>query len=459
MDGQTHSEHAVKSFFRRGRLISKLPSFVFPAQLPSLTFTPHRYRPNGIGYWSGHIPFACDLIYTLRPAVFVELGTHLGESYFAFCQAIAESEVPCQAFAVDTWGGDAHTGAYSDEVFAEVNDYNAGRYSRFSRLFRMRFDGALDHFPAQSIDLLHIDGEHTCGAVRHDFDCWWPKVKPGGVVILHDAAEKGHDFGVWKLLEELRKELPVAEFTHSHGLGVIVKPPFPQGGNVATALVEADANRLGQMRRYYEICADHLQMQFLRARQARGAEWEVTSQVFWRGPDENFTEANSMRLAHIVGVGRSTVLLKVPPSSEPYAGFRLALTLLPALLQLHSITVLNVHGQPLWTADAARDVAHLQNGGLHAVAAADGESALILDSPSGSQTDLTLPDSLGNELQAGGAFRLEMSGLDPYAFASRLLSAQESRIAEFDRELQEQERKADRIEKSFAWRVLRPLIR
>jgi hypothetical protein len=429
-----------------------LTPFVFPAQLPSLAFTPHRYRPNGIGYWSGHIPFACDLVFTLRPTVFVELGTHMGESYFAFCQAIAESQAPCRAFAVDTWQGDVHTGAYGDEVFKEVSDYNAARYSGFSTLLRMRFNEALNQFDSQSIDLLHIDGEHTYEAAQRDFLAWWPKVKPGGVVIMHDAAEKGHDFGVWKLLEELRQEVPVAEFTHSHGLGVIVKPPFPPDGNIATALVQADEHGLCQMRRYYQICADHLQMQFLRARQARGAEWEVTSQAFWRKPDEAFTEANSVRLAHIVGTERSAALLKVPASTKPYAGFRVALTLLPAFLQLHHIAALNMGGQPLWTTDAARDIAHLQRCGLHAIAAAEGESVLVLDPPGGSQMDLALPDSVRNELREGGMFRLEMSGLDPYAFASRLGSAQEAR-------LQEQRRKTDRIENSRAWRMLRPLLR
>src|SRR5437660_2016929 len=107
----------------RARLASGLKTSAL-LDRPSLHFRPRRYRPHGVGYWSGHIPFACDLIATLRPAVFVELGTHTGESYFAFCQAIAENNVPCQAFAVDTWHGDRHTGAYDDEVFDEVDAYN-----------------------------------------------------------------------------------------------------------------------------------------------------------------------------------------------------------------------------------------------------------------------------------------------------------------------------------------------
>lgn len=452
------ADGSINEYPAHGRLISKLKSFAFPSQLPSLSFTPHRYRPHGIGYWSGHIPFACDLIATGHPAVFVELGTHTGESYFAFCQAIAENGVHCQAFAVDTWQGDKHTGAYDDEVFNEVHAYNNAQYSAFSRLIRTRFDEAASQFGDESIDLLHIDGEHTYEAVRHDFDFWWPKVRGGGVVVMHDSAERFHNFGVWKLLEELRRELPVAEFVHSHGLGVVVKPPLPENGNVATALVGADESDLRQIRQYYEACADHLQMQFLRARQQRGVEWDVISQLFWRGPDETFTEPNSVRLAHVLSAQRSHALLKLPPSTVPYGGFRLSLTLEPALLQLHRVIVRTGRGEQLWTINAA-NATDLFRGGLHAVLAEDGESLLVLDPPAGSNINISLSEPVQRQLMAGGIFDLEMSGLDLYAFASRLASAQEARLAEKDRELQEQRTKAQHIEKSWMSRILRPFAR
>lgn len=350
----------------------------------------------------------------------------MGESYFAFCQAILENGLDCQAFAVDTWGGDVHTGAYGDEVFHEVDSYNSELYSSFSRLLRMRFDEALEKFADESIELLHIDGEHTYEAVKRDFFRWWSKVKPGGVVVMHDAAERHHDFGVWKLLEELRKEFPVAEFVHSHGLGVVVKPPLPPNGNVATVLVEAYEQELCQMRRYYETCADHLQMQFLRQRQERGVEWEVTSQLFWRSLEGDFTEANSIRLAHIVGAQRSVARLQFPASPVPYRGFRLALTLLPAFLQLHRIAVTNTAGEQLWTIDV-HNAAELQKGGLRFVAACDRESLLVLDSPAGSSVNLLPPAFVREGLRTGGVFHVEMSGLDPYVFASRLAEAEEAR--------------------------------
>lgn len=171
--------------------------------------------------WMGHLPFAKFIIETLRPAVFVELGTHTGNSYFAFCQSAVECGLNGSFHAVDTWRGDEHSELYGDEVFAMVQAHNSAYYSQISTLKRMTFDEALNDFSDASINLLHIDGFHTYEAVSHDFSTWAPKVKPDGVVLFHDICEKTKDFGVWRFWEELKQRYPTMEFHHSHGLGVL----------------------------------------------------------------------------------------------------------------------------------------------------------------------------------------------------------------------------------------------
>ncbi len=196
--------------------------------ISAAAFTPNSLQhPNA---WVGHLPFAAWVIQEVSPKIFVELGTHSGNSYFSFCQSVVEAGLSTKCYAVDTWQGDEHAGQYGDEIFANVNAHHHERYAGFSRLLRMTFDDAASYFVDESIELLHIDGLHTYEAVRHDFETWLPKLAPGAVVMFHDTNVRERNFGVWKLWEELQACYPNnLEFAHSHGLGVLQLNNAPDG--------------------------------------------------------------------------------------------------------------------------------------------------------------------------------------------------------------------------------------
>jgi hypothetical protein len=171
--------------------------------------------------WRQHVPFAMLLVDILKPKTLVELGVHYGDSYSAFCQAVAELQLRTACYGVDTWEGDPHANFYGSEVLADLRSHHDPLYGSFSCLIQSTFDKALQHFSDGTIDLLHIDGFHTYKAVQHDFETWLPKVSSRGVILFHDISEKQSDFGVWKLWEELKVKYPHFEFLHGHGLGLI----------------------------------------------------------------------------------------------------------------------------------------------------------------------------------------------------------------------------------------------
>src|SRR5947209_10503335 len=146
--------------------------------------------------WLEHVPFGMYVVSLLRPRMIVELGTHKGASYCAFCQAVRELEIDCRCYAIDSWEGDPQTGYYGPEILEELRVHHDPRYGGFSRLIRSSFQDALEHFENGSIDLLHIDGYHTYEAVKRDFESWLPKLSKRGVVLLHDTNVREGDFGV-----------------------------------------------------------------------------------------------------------------------------------------------------------------------------------------------------------------------------------------------------------------------
>jgi len=178
-------------------------------------------RLTDVTSWHEHIPFAFAIMQMQKPKTFVELGTHKGDSYCAFCQAVEALGLDTACYAVDTWEGDEQSGFYGPEILKTLHEYHDPLYGSFSRLIQSQFDKALDHFSDGSIDLLHIDGLHIYDAVLHDFESWLPKMSSQGVVLFHDINVRERNFGVWRLWQDLKINYPWVEFRHGNGLGVL----------------------------------------------------------------------------------------------------------------------------------------------------------------------------------------------------------------------------------------------
>jgi chromosome segregation ATPase len=107
--------------------------------------------------------------------------------------------------------------------------------------------------------MLHIDGLHTYDAVAHDVNAWFPKLRPGGVMLLHDVEVRRDGFQVWRLWEELQAKFPTFTFRHHSGLGVLRKPASSgESDDLLTELLQAGQKEQEEARRYYVSCAKWL---------------------------------------------------------------------------------------------------------------------------------------------------------------------------------------------------------
>lgn len=205
--------------------------------------------------WYGHVPFAQWLVGAIRPACLVELGTHNGVSYAAFCEAVRAEGLSTRCYAVDTWQGDEHAGYYDNSVYDTFKRFHDERYAAFSELLRCTFDDALPYIPDGSVDLLHIDGRHHYDDVRHDFETWLPKLSRRAVVLFHDTNVRERDFGVFQLWAEVSRQYPAFEFLHGHGLGVLaVGPEAPDSIAALTGL--NDASMIATLRERFALLGE-----------------------------------------------------------------------------------------------------------------------------------------------------------------------------------------------------------
>jgi hypothetical protein len=141
------------------------------------------------------------LIIDHKPMVAVEVGVFGGRSLFAQALAMRENGMGI-VWGVDPWTleaalegdiGEENRKWWSENV--NLEDIYVGfvkavldlQLTKYCRWVRERGEIACKFFTSKSIDLLHLDSNHSEMCSCRDVRLWQSKVKPGGFLIIDDV--------------------------------------------------------------------------------------------------------------------------------------------------------------------------------------------------------------------------------------------------------------------------------
>ena len=143
-----------------------------------------------------------DFLYDVAKGNILEIGVHCGISTTAFLAGL-----------------EAHGGhLYSIDVHPSCRYVH---YGHPQWTFYCPWSGD-EPKPELPLDVLFIDGNHFYPEVKNDLNTWGPKVKPGGLILCHDADTPSFP-GVRMAIDEYCAERNLKHELRkgSHGLEVI----------------------------------------------------------------------------------------------------------------------------------------------------------------------------------------------------------------------------------------------
>jgi len=161
-----------------------------------------------------------ELVHQRQPEVIVEIGTCRGGLLFCLCQVAAANGLIVSIDLPGGPGGGAFTaeegrlfetfGRPGQEVrLLSGNSHHAQTRESLKRLL----DG-------RGVDLLFIDGDHSYGGVRADFEMYGELVGRNGLIAFHDITgqpDQAEGFDVGVFWSELKSRYPVSEIIDERG--------------------------------------------------------------------------------------------------------------------------------------------------------------------------------------------------------------------------------------------------
>ena len=195
------------------------------------------YRPDSGGWQSSH-RYLVEAIDLLRPSVVVEIGVWNGMSTRTMANRLRDQTIDGVVICVDTWLGssDHWTSEFFDQL-RFVQGYptkirtfmaNVVDWDLVEQVVPLPLDSlnAAEVLKTYDItpDLIHLDGAHDYESVSADLRTWWPRLRPGGLLIGDDYYETIHWPGVKRAFDEFFESADLYPFEHTEGKCRVNKP-------------------------------------------------------------------------------------------------------------------------------------------------------------------------------------------------------------------------------------------
>ncbi len=142
-----------------------------------------------------------DLIHDTQPEVCVEIGVFGGSSIYPMASAL-KFQKHGVIYAIDSWVKEDCIDGYEstdpnytwwvsldyEKIYQDflhmLEDF---RLLKYCNVLRMNSMSAVQYFSDESIDILHIDGNHSEQSALQDVLLFFPKVKTGGYIWFDDV--------------------------------------------------------------------------------------------------------------------------------------------------------------------------------------------------------------------------------------------------------------------------------
>lgn len=135
------------------------------------------YEQHGASQRAIELVQAIELTAALEPEIIVEIGCDRGGTLYAWRQIC--DEVYGITLPVNDWAGGGQEGYRLATHDADV--FLGDSHDSVS------LDWLRTCLAGRSVDMLHIDGDHSYEGVKSDYEMYSPLVRSGGLVLIHDV--------------------------------------------------------------------------------------------------------------------------------------------------------------------------------------------------------------------------------------------------------------------------------